>query len=252
MVMKTRTALAAGALGLVATLALPPAALAQHQGDGFLFRQPIGSLALRMGFARPNATSDVYSFLTDQTTLSRNSFAALALAADLSFHATARLDIVLSAGWSGSNAASEMRHWLGPNNDPIQQTTTLQRVPLTASVKYYLLPTGRAVSRFAWVPARYSPYVGAGGGVMYYRLHQWGNFVDPGDSTIFNDAFNASDWTGTVHAFAGVDMAVGPRFVLSGEARYTWAKGALGSDFSEFDRIDLSGFSLTAGVAVRF
>lgn len=241
-----------GWLVLAAALGVSSSARAQRTGDGFLFAQPTGSFAIRAGFARPNASSDIYSFIADELTLSKASFGAISLAGDLSFRATPRLDIVLSVGWSGSSAPSEMRHWLGPNDVPIVQTTSLQRVPLTASVKWYVTPPGRSVGRFAWVPARYALFVGVGGGVMYYRLHQSGDFVSFADSTIFSDVFDASGWTGTAHGFAGVDVALGPRFVLSGEARYTLAKGSLGNDFSGFDRIDLSGFSLTAGVALRF
>ena len=241
-----------GGLVLAATLWSVPAARAQRTGDGFLFGQPKGSFGVRAGFALPDAGSDIYSFLTDELTLTKASFGAFSLAGDLSVRVASRLDIVLSAGWSGSNAPSEMRHWLGPNDVPIAQTTSLQRVPLTASVKWYVTPPGRSVGRFAWVPARYALFVGAGGGAMYYRLHQSGDFVNFVDTTIFSDVFDASGWTATAHVFAGVDVALGPSLVLSGEARYALAKGSLGADFSGFDRIDLSGFSLTAGVALRF
>lgn len=251
MAMTTRLGLAAG-IALAAALAFPSPALAQHQGDGFLFRQPWGSFAFRMGVSRPNASGDPYADFTDQLTLSKASFAAVSLAGDLAVTVGDRADLVFSLGWDGSNAPSEMRHWLDPNDQPIRQTTALQRVPLSASLKYYVIPRGRSVGQFAWVPLGYSPYVGAGVGLMYYRLHQWGNFVNYADSMIFEADIQSSGWTGMAHAFAGVDVPLGPRFVLSGEARYTWAKASLGSDFEGFDRIDLSGFSVTAGVAVRF
>ncbi len=250
--MRIRVASAAGSLSLAATLVLPAPALAQHQGDGFLFHQPSATLSFRMGVSRPNASGDPYCFFTNELTLSRNSFAAVSIAGDIAVRASDRVDMVFSLGWDGSNAPSEMRHWLDPQNQPIRQTTTLQRVPLTASIKYYLLQPGRAVGRFAWVPTRYAPYVGAGAGLMYYRLHQWGNFVDYADTTIFTDDYSSSDWSGMAHVFAGVDVPLGPRFVVSGEGRYTWAKGSLGTDFSGFGNIDLSGFEVTAGIGVRF
>jgi hypothetical protein len=52
--------------------------------------------------------------------------------------------------------------------------------------------------------------------------------------------------------FAGVEVPLSPRFMMSGEARYTWAKAALGPDFSGFSNINLSGFSVTVGMGVRF
>jgi hypothetical protein len=244
---------AAGAVALAAALALAPPAAGQGGGDGFLFRAPTGRLGLRVGYTRPNAGSDVYSFFTNELTLGKSDFGAVELAADLALRVAPRNEVVFSVGYAGSRARSEFRYWVDQNNLPIEQHTTLQRVPITASVKWYLEPPGRAIGRFAWLPRRYAPYVGVGAGAMWYRLHQWGDFV-ANDSvhSVFSDSFSSNDWALTAHAFAGLDVALSPRFVLTGEARYTYARAPLSSDFQNFDRIDLSGFSLTAGVAVRF
>jgi hypothetical protein len=250
--MQSRLALAAGSIGLAAMLALPTAALGQSEGPGFLFHQPTGSFTLRMGLSQPNASGDPYADFSRDLTLSKSSYNAFDVAGDLAFRVTPKIDVVLSAGWAGSRARSELRHWLDENDLPIQQTTTLERVPLTVSLKYYLRPRGQAVGRFAWVPLGLAPYVGAGGGLMYYRYHVWGNFVDLTDTIIYADNIGSEGWTGTAHVFAGVDVPLGPRFVLSGEARYALAKGSLGSDFKNFGDINLSGFSVTVGVGVRF
>ena len=250
--MTRRLALAAGSFGLAAILALPTPAFGQSQGDGFLFHPPKGTFTLRMGLAMPNATGDPFGFFSNELTLTKSSYRALDLAGDLAFTVTPRVDLVLSAGWAGSQTPSEMRHWTDQNDQAIRQTTTLQRVPLTASLKYYVRPRGRSVGRFVWVPSPgVAPYVGVGGGLMYSRIHQWGNFVDLRDTTIFNDNYASESWTGTVHAFAGVDVPLGPRFVMSAEARYAYAKTALGPDFSGFGNMDLSGFSVTVGIGVR-
>jgi hypothetical protein len=78
--LETRSVSAVGLAVIAAVLLSPRPALAQHQGAGFLFREPIGSFALRAGYARPNASSDIYSFYTDQLTLSKGSFGELSLA----------------------------------------------------------------------------------------------------------------------------------------------------------------------------
>jgi hypothetical protein len=243
---------ATAALAAAAALAAPLAA--QSQGNGFLFRVPTGSFALRVGYARPNAGSDVYSsFLTNQLTLGRGDFGASDIAGDLAFRVAPRLDAALGLAYAGSRARSEYQHWVDQNDLPIEQRTTLQRVPLTASLKWYLEPRGRSIGRFAWLPRRYVPYVGVGAGAMWYRLHLWGDFVaDDSAHSVYTDSFSSADWALTGHAFAGLDVSVSPRFVVTGEARYTYAKAPLSADFQNFDRIDLSGFSLTAGVAVRF
>ncbi len=243
-----------GAAALAALVAVAPTAKAQASGDGFLFRQPGGSLRMWVGYARPKADSPIFTFVTDTFTLSRNSFGAFAIGGDLSINVSRRTDLVFSLGYLGSKANSAYRHWLDNLNQPITQTTTLERVPLTASVRWYLAPQGESIGRFAWVPTWWTPYVGGGGGTMWYRFQQYGDFVDFADSThpVVYDAFDSHDWTWTAHAFAGVDVALGARWLVTGEARYTWARSHLGSDFVGPNQINLSGWSVTTGIGVRF
>ncbi len=243
---------AASAVALAALVAAAPAASAQAAGDGFLFRQPGGSLRLWMGYARPTADSPIFQFVTDTFTLSKNSFGAFAIGGDLAVGVSPQADLVFSLGYEGSKANSAYRNWLDNNNQPIEQTTTLERVPLTVSLRWYLAPRGDAVGRFAWVPSRWTPYVGGGGGTMWYRFQQYGDFINLADSSVNYDSFDSHDWTWTAHAFAGVDVSLGPRWILSGEARYTWARSHLGRDFVGPNQINLSGFSVTAGIGVRF
>ena len=54
------------------------------------------------------------------------------------------------------------------------------------------------------------------------------------------------------HVFGGVDVKVWKRMYVSGEARYLWANATPGSDFIDFDPIDLAGFKVTAGVHYLF
>jgi opacity protein-like surface antigen len=125
-------------------------------------------------------------------------------------------------------------------------------VPLTVSLKWYLDSPGRSIGHFAWVPARVTPFVGVGGGLMWYRLHWYGDFVDFADSSVVSDDFRSDYWTGTLHAFAGVDVAVGPSYIVTGRAQYAWAQSHLGNDFSGPNSVDLSGLSVTVGVGYRF
>jgi len=250
--MTRRLALAVGSIGLGALLAIPTPALGQSEGDGFLFHRPTGDFTLRMGVARPNAAGDPFSFFSNELTLSRSSYVGFDVAGDVAFTVAPRLDVVFEAGWAGSQSPSEERKWTDQDNQPIRQTTTFQRVPLTVSLKYYLRSPGRSVGRFAWVPSSgLAPYVGGGAGMMYSRIHQWGNFVGT-DTIIRSDDFGSESWAATAHVFAGVDLPLGPRFLASAEARYVYAKTALGPDFSGFGNMDLSGFSVTLGVGVRF
>jgi len=120
------------------------------------------------------------------------------------------------------------------------------------NVRYNFYDRGRSVSNFAWIPAEYLPYVGLGGGFLYYELDQKGDFIDFKTNDVFPSTVESSGWTPSAHVLAGVDYNLNVWFALTGEARYTWARAGLGSDFSGFDRIDLSGLSTTVGLSVRF
>ncbi len=236
---------------LAAAVVVAPPLQAQGSGDGFLFKQPTVSLGVRGGFDHAAAGSDIFSFVTDQLTLKRGDFSSATVGTDFGIRLSARFDLVLGVAYSGSRTRSEFRRWVDQNNFPITQATYFRRVPVTASLKAYLMPRGRSIGQFAWLPVRYAPYVGVGAGQMWYRFRQAGDFVDFQTLNVFADAFNASGWTWTAHAFAGVEVSLSPRFVMRGEGRYTWARGPLGTDFVGFHNIDLSGFAMTAGVAAR-
>jgi hypothetical protein len=234
----------------LAWAAVPTAA--QSTGDGFLFKAPAGAVTVRGGLNRASAGSDVFTFVTRELTLDRRDFRAMAYGADVGISLTPRLGVLFGVSVARSNAPSEFRDWLDNRDLPIEQTTALLRVPITASVKVYLAQPGRSVGRFAWIPARYAPYVGAGGGIMRYRLQQTGDFIDFADFRVFYDKYESKGTSPMAQAFAGVDISIHPRFALTTEARYEWASARLSTDFSGFDPIDLSGVSLTAGFSIRY
>jgi hypothetical protein len=165
-------------VALVAMVLAGAPASAQGTGDGFLFKPPAGTFTIRCGFDRASAGSDIFSFVTDQLTLSRSDFNAVTLAIDVGVRIGPRVQAVFGLGSSRTSTPSEFRHWVDNTNQPIQQTTSFVRAPITASLKVYLAGPGRSVGRFAWVPARYAPYVGGGGGIMLYRFRQDGDFID--------------------------------------------------------------------------
>jgi len=260
----SRTARAVGrrraalsALAAAVALAAPAAVRAQ---EGFLLGKPDGSLAIRAGYGRARAGSDIFTdpSTTGALSLTKSDFSGPAIEADLGVRITDRLDFVLGSAYTGRRVGSHYRdvtETVGNNpNAEIEQTTTFQRVPVTGSLKLYLAPRGKSVGKFAWIPSRVSPYVGGGGGFIWYRFRQEGDFVDfnTPNMRIFTATFESSGWSGEAHAFAGVDYTITPRLALTAESRYIWGRSGLASDFSGFSPIDLSGIGVTAGLSVRF
>jgi len=185
--------------------ASPAGAQSIGSGDGFLFRPPAGTVAVRGGFDLASAGSDVFTFVTSELTVNRRDFSAPAVVFEVTHKVSPRMDLVFGVATSRSSTRSEYRPtpeaprgYADNNNLPIEQTTSFQRVPLTASLKMYLGDPGRSVGRFAWIPKRYAPYVGAGGGAMWYRLRQEGDFIDFGTLRVFPDTFDSDGWAPTV------------------------------------------------------
>lgn len=219
---------------------------------GFLLQTPIATLGVRGGFNVRLAGSDIFDFVTSELTLDRSDFSAFGMEGELAIRVAAPVDVVLGGGHSQSTAHSEFRDYVDQDGLPITQTTTLATTPLTVAVRYYLTPRGRQIGRFAWIPARLTPYVGVGAGFMHYSFEQSGSFVDHVDLSIFDDTLTSADWTPLGMAMAGLSYSLGSRVFLSGDLRYHLAKGELTGDFLEWtDGIDLSGFQFSTGIHFR-
>lgn len=242
--------MAAGLL-VAGTLAAAVPAQAQRTGAGFLFNAPQASFTVRAGFDQALAGGDLFAFVTNELTLRKRDFGAVSFMGELNARLGPRTDLVLGGGWSGSSAPSEYRAYVDNNDLPIAQTTTLERVPLTAGLRYYLRPVGQSVGRLAWIPSTVAPYVGAGVGAMWYQFRQHGDFINMSTMDVFPDAFTISDWVPTAYAAAGVELSLKAGLFISGEARYTWAQARPGADFNGYSRIDLSGVALSFGVGIR-
>lgn len=244
-------------LALAALLVLPAAAVAQG-GDGFLFKRPLATLSLRMGYIMPGTNSDIFTDIEDLLTVGNNDFNTVALGGDIGIRATERLDVAVGFTYARAATRSEYRDWVGVDDLPIEQETSIARLPLTASLKYYFKDRGRSIGSFAWVPTQWSPYLGAGAGYMWYRFHQAGEFLDyttiddPEGAVIFQETYEFDGWTPTFQMMGGLDYSLSTHLLLTGEARYTWASAPMGSQFVDFNDLDLAGLQGTVGLSVRF
>ena len=226
---------------------------AERPGNpGFLLGSPRGFVGMRGNWMFASAGSDLFDFVTKQLTLDRGDFDTRAVSPELGFALGQRLDLVFAFDYNNANRPSEYRDYVDNKLQPILQTTALRTTSLTASVRYAVLPKGRRVSRYSWIPSTVTPYVGAGGGAMNYEFKQSGDFVDFVDLSVFTSVFRSHGWAPTAHAFGGVDVHVFRRLYVSGEGRYVWSSAKLSRDFVDFDPIDLSGFRLSAGAHLVF
>ena len=257
-------ALIGALLALVCWLPLP--ASAQSTGDpgsrsprvqppppsDFMLGRPRVYVGFDSGFLFANTGSDLYSFITDQLTIDKKAFNTRVLGGRFGVALTPRVELVVGLETGKSETGSEYRDFVDNQLQPITQTTSRQEYSLTGSVRFALLPSGRRISRFAWIPRTVTPYVGAGGGAVKYDFQQYGSFVDFETRRVFNDSFDSKGWAPSAHALAGADVRIYRKLYLTMEGRYTWSKATLDDDFVDFAPLDLAGFRLGGGVRVAF
>ncbi len=244
--LKTLVALAFASWSLIGVeaSATPP----KTQDPDFLFGAPRFTAGFRAGWSVARAEGDLFDFTRELLTVGDGDFDAPTLGVDFALVLNQRLDVVFGFEYSRSSTTSEFRDFVGTDDLPIVQETTLTQFPLTASAKFYLVPRGHEISRYAWVARSAVPYVGAGVGLQWYKFEQLGEFVDFADLSIFEATLASSGWAPTVHVLGGVDVKLGRKMFLTVEGRYAWADEKLKDDFIGFDPIDLTGFSVTAGI----
>lgn len=220
-------------------------------GD-FMLGRPKGFLAVDGGFLFANAGSDLYDFVTEQLTLDKKAFNAPIVGLRLGALLTPRLEFGVLVEQSRTSVTSEYRDFVDNNQLPITQTTGLQEYQVAANLRWSLVPSGRRISRFAWIPRTVTPFVGAGAGAIKYRFEQYGSFVDFQTFKVFNSTFRSEGWAPSAHAFVGADLRVYRRIYVTGEARYTWSSAPLGEDFVDFDPISLAGVRVGGSLKLVF
>lgn len=261
--MSSRTTLprAADGRNLVATTLLCVssllAPLAVHSqplsGDGYLFNRPSGSFSLRGGYSQPNANGDVFQHARTNLTLGRGDFGAAAFLGDIGVRLSDRFSLQFTGGYARRTADSEMRDWVDNNDQPIAQSTTLIRAPFMAGLRYDLTNPGRAISRLAYIPSRFTPYVSAGAGAMYYKFRQSGSFKDDNSLDIFDDVLESSGTSFASYGAIGTDITLRPNLALTTEARYESARARISEGaFADFKKTDISGVSATIGLTFRY
>lgn len=218
----------------------------------FMFGRPRATVGVRGAWAMPTGGSDLFDFIQDQLTIDSGDFNGPAFAFDVGVPVGSRMDVVVGYEFARGTVNSEYRDLVDNNELPIQQESSLRQNSLTGSVRFLLVPRGRSVGKFAWVPSRLTPYAGAGGGLLWWKFQQRGDFVDFQDMGVFTDVFTSNGTTPSGHVFGGMDIQAYKRLLISFEGRYIWASDALGPDFIDFEPIDLSGFRFSTGINILF
>jgi hypothetical protein len=166
------------------------------------------------------------------------------------FSVTPRADLVFDLAPSKSRTMGEYRELEWESGLPITHSTEILQIPISAGVRYWVVPRGRRIGRLAWVPNTLAFHVGGGGGTRWYKLRQRGDFVDFVDLLIYRDTPQSQGWALSGHVSAGASIRTTRRLFVVAELRQVWSRTALAGSY--FGDIGLSGLQMTGGVEFVF
>lgn len=220
--------------------------------DDFLFQKPGKYLGFRLGAFFPDTDSSIFNMISDELTIEKGDFDTFDFGVDLGFNIHNRIDLVLSLDTSDQTINSEFRDYVDDQGFPITQSTKYSQTPITIGFRYLLVPRGRQVGQYAWLPSRIVPYLSGGAGILKYKFKQVGDFVDYSTMEIFSAVVQSSDNVWVRYLGCGADYNIVKSLYLTLDFRYSWADDDLSQDFTGFDAIDLDGIRLTTGIQWHF
>lgn len=208
-------------------------------------------LDLRLGAFFPNADSNL--FRDDQELYridAKKDFTGVTGGIEYSTGIARNVELGFSIDGYDRQLHTSYRDFVNDNGSEIQQTLKLNIVPVGVTLRFLFAHPGAAVV----------PYAGVGGDLFYWRYREYGDFVDFGDRTqpIVADSFVSDGWKVGFHVSGGLRLRLNHDVAAVAEGRYQYAaKATMGDDFAPNaqgleNQIDLSGWSATVGVHIRF
>ena len=227
-------------LAVVAVLLALGTLPAEAQGNW----QPgdFGAFRFYLGLFQPNADSQYWDETFDAFTGSPSDFEDFVFGADYLWRTSRNGGLLFGVSFYNGKTTQAYRDWVDAEGRDISHLTTLWLTDLTAA---YVVQFGRRTLR---------PYLGAGAGLLWWRLQEEGSFIDfadPGMPIIFA-SYRADSTTWEAFALAGLDIRLGGSWSFFFEGRYRWAEDELNRDFSGFGTIDLSGYQAEGGLSYNF
>src|SRR6185369_2325436 len=221
-------------------------------GPDFLFGRPRASISFSGTWVVPRAGGDLFTFVGNQLTINRSDFRRTGFTGAVGIRVTPQLDVVSDFEVSVRSIGSEYRQYVKADRSEIAQTTRFNQSAFAVGARYFPIGRGQDISKYAFVPRRVVPYVGAGASFVHYTFSQAGEFVDYVDLSIFSHSFSSNGWAVGPHIDTGADLQIWRMFFVNVGARYAWGHAKLSSDFVDFDGIDLSGFRTSTGITIVF
>ena len=253
--MRLRTLLLTASVA-VATAALPPASHAAPEDSWNESVEPDFDFSFHIGYFEPDGDSELWKANERAFTQDTSDYGSVVFGGAFASHLSRHWDFQVTGEYYDTwDFESAYQDFSFTNGDEIEHDTRFIEAPLDFSMK--LLPFGRADfrgSKRIKVLRPIIPYLGGGGGAVYWDYREQGDFVDasnPLDPVLFHGDFHGRGVAWSWHALAGIEVQFNQPFAMFFEGRYRWASDSLGSDFPGFDDFDLSGGSIRMGFSFR-
>jgi hypothetical protein len=201
-----------------------------------------GAVRGYLGVFSPQGDSEYWNDTFDVFTGSPSSFEDVVFGVDYLWRTSRRSGLLFGTSFYSGATTQAYLDWVDGDGNDISHTTTLNLTDLTAAY----------IWRFGAHGAR--PYIGGGGGLLWWGLREEGYFIDFADPDlpVVFASYDAGGTTWELFALAGLDVPLGYRWSFFIEGRYRWSEAELDDDFSGFGTIDLSGLQLVGGLSWNF
>jgi hypothetical protein len=204
--------------------------------------EPSNQIRFRLGIFEPAGGSDGWDAVFEGFTGRPSDLQDFVWGGDYLLRTGRHTSVQFGFSYYRGATTSAYEDWVDDNGNEIRHTTRLVTSDLTAAFVY----------RFGGGGIR--PYLGIGGGFVWYTLTDEGYFIDFGSSDlpIIWAWYEARGATFEAFGLGGIDIPLNPRWSFFVEGRYRWASDELGDDFSGFGTLDLSGYEISGGFGLNF
>jgi opacity protein-like surface antigen len=237
------------------------------------------TLSFKVGYFVPGLKSDFWDTELANMSFLKSNFQGAAFSLSYEWFLTRELSLVIGIDTFSKNKTGNYKDYVGVQFDegdfalPAQyydgdftpnHRLSISVTPLQFSLK--IAPFGRR--------GRVIPYLGAGVGLYFWSLRMQGDFIDFSDEYIYDDpagyevpvypiyAVDAMEGANSARiafgwqAFGGFQVPIANRLTLDLEAKYSAAKGKMGTDpndgFHGFQPLDLGGLQFSLGINFWF
>jgi hypothetical protein len=201
-----------------------------------------GAVRFRLGIFQPRADSEYWDENFQDFTGSASSFEDMVFGIDYLWMNSEHGGVAFGGSFYEGSATQAYLEWVDANGNEIRHTTSLGLTDLTG---VYIYRFGRRGVR---------PYLGAGVGLVFWRLREEGSFIDFSDEDlpVVYASYQADGTTWEAIGLLGLEIPLNFKWRFLVEGRYRWAEAELNKDLAGFGTIDLTGYEITGGFSFNW